>query len=95
MSTDTSAQGQRELLQHIAAIHERKPGHHRDLSLEAMTTDLDRIVSRSTTADSIGFTPRPVQALSLAEANTRSNARGDAADGGSSVAGVDGSRQSS
>lgn len=47
MSNTSNPQNQAELLQQVAAIHEHKPGHQRDLSVEAMTKDLDHITSDS------------------------------------------------
>lgn len=99
MATDSSLQRQRELLQYVAAIHEHNSGHRKDLSVEAMAADLNRIASRKNVNDkrkleNIGFTPRSVQDSYLTEATIRSDAQRDTAIINSSIAGNDGSRHS-
>jgi hypothetical protein len=91
-------QNQHELLQHIAAIHEQKSSHRRDLSIEAMTEDLDHILSSSDQSAS-GGEPNIDAGAHISKASFAANThqdrvpRGDAAVTSSTVAGVTGSQQ--
>lgn len=98
MSNTPAYQIQNQLLQYIAALHEHKPGHRRDLSIEAMTKDLARINSSpgavvETLEKSLKIGVAPNKTSQALKAHSDSIPRGDAAATSSSVAGVAGSQQ--
>lgn len=98
MSHTSTSQSQAELLQHIAAIHEHRPGHRRDLSIEAMTKDLDGITANPNilvnghdkSHKTSAYASRVSSALNGV---TRGVLSDDAAVPSSSIAGVAGSQQ--
>jgi hypothetical protein len=98
MSNTSNRQNQDELLQHIAAIHEHKPGHRKDLSIEAMTEDLDHITGSPSHVSGANGTPIDIgtcitQASSASASHLDCVRSGNPVGASSTVAGVAGSQQ--